>query len=60
MNDETHDFLQWRDGFSLADDGLAAYRALRALEKIQFELATKEGGYIGRIESAVQDATRVQ
>lgn len=48
--DETQDYLEWKRGFSWGDDGLHAFRAIKALEKIRFEIATREEGYVGRIK----------
>lgn len=57
MNEQDlSEFLTWRNGFSLSDDGVAAYKALKALETIRFELATRTEGYLGRIQIAVDQA----
>ena len=60
MNDETQEFLAWRNGFSMEDDGLEAFRALKALDTIRFELTTRTEGYLGRIERAAQAGASTQ
>lgn len=50
---EAQEYLDWKADFSWQDDGVAAFLALKAVEKVRFELATRGGGYIGRIEEAV-------
>lgn len=53
MTHSTLDFLTWRDGFSLNDDGLAAFQALKAVEEIRFEMTTRMEGYLDRIQAAL-------
>lgn len=48
--DELAEFEQWRAGFRLSDDGLAAFRALKKLELISFEVQVKGDGWVDRVQ----------
>lgn len=56
MGDDMQDFLHWAEDFDIKDDGLQAYRALKALEAIEFELTVGGEGYIDRIRDIASNA----
>lgn len=52
---EIEEFQNWANGFSMSDDGAAAFRALKIVEKIEFEMRLKGDGFIERIEELLFD-----
>lgn len=50
---EVEEFEQWKSGFNLRDDGYAAFRALKQIEKVRFILAVNEGGLREELEEAI-------
>lgn len=53
--DEFEKFIEWRKHFSMNDDGIAAYKALQALDEVRFEMATRGDGFLGRIEESIRE-----
>lgn len=51
---EAEEYLEWKRGFSWEDDGLAAFLALKTLEKVRFELTMRETGYVDRIRELTE------
>lgn len=50
---EMREYETWKSGFSMADDGVSAFHALKAMEVVKFEFATKTEGWIERVEKAI-------
>lgn len=53
QDDEIRDFIAWSEGFE-RDDMLHAFRAIKALERIRFELTMREEGFMDRIEEIAE------
>lgn len=49
------EYLMWRIGFSMEDDGIAAFTALKKLSRIEFEFATREEGWIERAQGILTE-----
>ena len=54
--DELTEFQQWSESFDMRDDGVAAFKAVKALDAIRFELATRSDGWVERVERMAEDA----
>lgn len=57
---ELQEFKAWADGFSVWDDGYAAFTALKQIEQVRFILATRglegmenQNEWIGKLEEVV-------
>lgn len=51
---EMEEFKAWADDFSVWDDGYAAFRALKKIEKIRFILALRDGDWLKELEETIE------
>lgn len=49
-DNELSEFLTWQEDLG-TDDLIAAFRAIRALDQIRFELALRDEGFLERVEA---------
>ena len=52
-DDNIGEFVRWRENLG-DDDLLHAFRAIKALETVKFELTLREEGFLDQIEAAVE------
>ena len=57
MDDEVLEFLSWEEDLN-SKDLLHAFRSIKKLERIKFEMITKSEGYMERIENEVKGWNR--
>ena len=57
LDDEVLEFLSWEEDLN-SKDLLHAFRSIKKLERIKFEMITKSEGYMERIENEVKGWNR--